>query len=189
METVTSLTPGTEKYFFSPNICDRTSWYEDSTQVTEEALDDSGDQTTYNSDHTYWVDLKHGKVLGEDDVVAATPTLAVKVEVQVGGSGDWIEKTENSWGTTDGDYDVDYAAGDVTFNSALQASDNVRASYYYTNSTFKFTIAPTTGKRLKVNYVEVQFTTDINPTCDVDFEIWGYNPADPPNKMLYGKRT
>jgi len=74
--------------------------------------------------------------------------------------------------------------GDVTFNSALGATDKVRASYYYAGS-FSFTVAPTTGKRLKLNYVEIQFTDDVDPTGDVIFQILVYNPDPPPTKVVY----
>lgn len=194
--TVQEPLGGTEVYFFSPNVCDPTSWYEDSGTITEEALTDSGDLTTWEgASHTNWIDLKHGKVMAEDDLVTADPTLAVKVEVQEGGVGDWVLKTENSMGQSDGDYSVDYVAGTVTFNAALPASSNVRASYRYATA-FCFTVQPAAGKILKVNYVEIQFSDDVDPTGDAVFQISVYNPQDPAwdpptsmPKMVYTQRV
>jgi hypothetical protein len=179
---VVDPTPGTEKYFYSPNFCDPCTWYEGATQVTEEGLTDSGDLTTWNSPNNNWIDMKHGRMFKEDDLLAADPDLAVLVEVSTDGGTNWTPKTENTWGTTDGDYTVDYDAGSVTFNSALGAGDQVRASYKKAG-TFKFTVAPMANKRLKVLYAEVQFTKDLVMMGDVKFQVKAYDPNDLPNKM------
>lgn len=179
---VVDPTPGTEKYFYSPNFCDPCTWYENAVQVTEEALTDSGDLTTWNSPNNNWIDMKHGRMFKEDDLLAADPDLAVLVEVSTDGGTVWTPKTENTWGTTDNDYTVNYSAGSVTFNAALGATDQVRATYKKA-SNFQFTLAPVAGKRLKVLYAEVQTTKDLVMAGTVNFQVRAYNPADMPNKM------
>jgi hypothetical protein len=175
--------PGAEKYFYSPNLCDDTTWWEGSLQHTELALTKNG--SVWESGITKWIDLKHGKVFGEDTLLSLNPTLGLKVEVSTDSGSTWIEKTENSWGNNDEDYSADYANGTVTFNSPLGGGDIVRASFRECQSLL-FSVIPDAGKRLKVSYVEVQYTKDVEMNSDVSFEIWAYNPADLPNKMLVG---
>jgi hypothetical protein len=179
-KTVVFPTPGTEKNFYAPNMTDRCGWYELAEQVTEEELTDSGDQITYESLQVYWIDLTHGRVFKENDIITADPTYLIKVEVQVGGTGDWIEKTENSWGTTDGDYGVDYIAGEVKFNSAIGATDKVRATYKYEHG-YLFTVVPSENKMLRVLYAEVQYTQDMGFTTDIIFE---YEAEVAPNNWV-----
>jgi hypothetical protein len=183
-KTVKFPTPGSEKNFYAPNMCDPCCWYPDSTRVDNEELDDDGDHITYHSDHANWIDLTHGRVFKEDQILAENADYLVKVEVQVGGVGDWVEKTENTWNSDppDGDYSVDYETGDVIFNSALGATDKVRASYSYA-TTYTFYVEPTAGKMLKVVYAEVQYMKDIRFNTNVNFAIEAYNPAPPPTRV------
>jgi hypothetical protein len=174
--------PGKEKNFYAPNLCDPCCWYAGSATETDEVLTDSGDHTTYTSDHTFWIDLKHGRLFKENAVLAEDPTLAVKVEVQYGGSGPWVEVAENPWGTTDGDYEVNYETGTVTFNEVLIAADNVRASYHK-KDTYAFYVEPSAGKLLKIIYAEVQYCTDIHFDRGVSFTLQAYNPAPPPTRV------
>lgn len=172
--------------YYSPNFCDRTTWYDGSTAVTEFELTDSGDLTTWNTNSTHngpWIDLYHGKLFGENSVVAAHPEYGMKVEVQSGGTGPWTEQTQNTFDETDGDYSVDYSAGTITFNSALTSGDKVRATFAKAPTTMNWVMAPGAGKRLKLMYAEVQFTNDIELEADVVYEAWAYNPFDLPNKV------
>jgi hypothetical protein len=166
---------GTEKYLYTPNLCDKLSWYGGATQIQAHAMTNTGDNTTFQTNgnaHLEWIDLKHGRMFKEDQILAAQPDLAVKVEVQYAGAGPWVEVSENSWGQSDNDYSVDYAAGTVTFNSALAGGDLVRASFWKANTSL-FVVGPSAGKRLKLMYVEVQYTTDIAMAADLIFGIFG----------------
>jgi len=179
LETSQEPLPGSEKYFFSPNLCDPCAWYEGAEEVVEQALTPDGAYTVYSSSNTYWIDLNHGRQIEEDKIILETPGYVPQVEVQVGGTGDWVLKTENSWGSSDdGDYSINYEEGTVTFNEAQGATDNVRATYFKQDG-YQFTIVPTAGKRLKVQYAEIQYTNDMVMNADVAFEVWVYNPADP----------
>jgi hypothetical protein len=182
---------GDAKNFYSPNMADETTWYEGCTMVDEFELTDSGDLTTWNTNGTHdgpWIDLYHGKMFHENDLLTANPDCAVKVEFDAGGIGTWVEKTQNEFGdTATGDYDIDYASGTVTFNSALTSGDKVRASFCKAPSTMTWTMAPDSGKRLKLMYAEAQFTSDIEMQADIVYETWAYNPADLPNKIKVGE--
>lgn len=171
--------------FYSPNFCDRTTWYEGGTLVTEFAMTDSGDHTTYNTagTHLYWTDMKHGKMMLEDALVILNPNLAVLVEVSTDSGSTWTPKTENTWGDTDGDYTVNYPNGTVTFNDALDSGDMVRATFTKSPNRLCWTVAPAAGQRLKLIYAELQFTTDAVMHCAVTYETWVYNPYDLPNKV------
>lgn len=176
---------GDARNFYSPNLCDPTTWYDGITEITEFSMTDSGDHTTYNTGgtHVNWVDLKHGRIFQEDDILAANPSYAVKIEVSTDAGVNWTEMTENSWGETDEDYTVNYAAGTVTFNSALGESDLVRWSGIKAPETFIWVLEPAAGKRLKLMYAEVQFSVDTVMNSSLIYETWVYNPYDLPNKI------
>jgi len=172
--------------FYSPNMCDRTTWYENSTPVTEFSMTDSGDLITWNTNGTHggpWVDLTHGKLFQEDLLTTATPAYLCKVEVSTDVGVTWVEKTENTFNDTDGDFSVNYSVGTVTFNSALGGSDQVRASFSKPPATMIFTIKPSAGKRIRMIHVECQMSVDIGFTSNVEYQVWAYNPYDLPNKV------
>ena len=172
--------------FYSPNMCDQTTWYEGCTEVEDFELTDSGDLTTWNTNGTHpgpWVDLYHGKLFSEATIIAANPNCEFEVEIQEGGTGSWIAKTMNTFDDTDGDYGVDFVNGTITFNSALTSGDKVRACFCKSPSTMTWTMAPSAGKRLKLMYAEVQFTADMELEDDIIYETWAYNPYDLPNKI------
>lgn len=161
------------------NWSDKTSWYQESTRVTGETLSDSGDGLTFESAHGSWIDLVHGKIYRED-LISAAYKAVVKV--------DGVEKAERGpWATSGGDYQIDYAAGEVTF-FASQAGKTITADYSYAGSSL-FTIAPLAGKRLWVEYSEVQFSQDVGMQSAICFQPWAYNPADPPNKIPVADAT
>jgi len=178
---------GDAQNYYCPNFCDQTVWYPDATPVSEFELTDSGDLTTWNTNDTHpgpWIDLYHGKMFAENDLITATPTLGMVVEVSEDDGETWDEKTQNTFGDeTTGDYDVDYTNGTVTFNSALTEGDRVRASFSKAPTTLCWKMQPPTGKELRLMYAEAQFTKDCAFTADIVYETWAYNPYDLPNKI------
>ena len=90
---------GSEANFYAPNLCDPCSWYVESLVLTNFGMTDKGDHTTWSTGglHINWIDAKHGRLFNEDNLLLADPSLTVKVEVQAGGSGAWVEKVENTW--------------------------------------------------------------------------------------------
>jgi hypothetical protein len=172
--TVPEPRPGSETYFYVPNLCDPCAWYQKATQLIEQAMSTADDQT-FTSGVSNWIDLTHGRVFREDEVPNHAAYIPL-IEVDTGGG--FMPMTENTWGASDNDYSIDYPNGSVTFNTPLQPTDQVRATFYHAGSS-EFTIEPELGKRLKVLYVEVQFTKDVEMSGDILFDIYAANPADP----------
>jgi len=163
---------GSEKYFYTHNLCDACTWYQGASEVVEAEATDTGDHTVFTTTHTNWIDLNHGRTFREDDI-PDHDTYNILGEVSEDSGETWVAKAENSWGQTDGDFTFDYETGTITFNSTLSVGDQVRVSgYKAADSTY--VMAPTNGKRIKLEYVEVQYTTDLKMDADVVFEIMVY---------------
>lgn len=154
------------------NWCDPTTWYTQSVRVTDEVLSNSGDNKTFTSAHNNWIDLTHGKVYREN-LIAALYLPLIKVN--------GVTKTPRApWATSGGDYSINYAAGTVTFFEAV--TGQVTASYSYATGSM-FIIAPMPGKRLWIEYSEVQFSEDIDIRSTVHFQPWATNPQNPQYKI------
>jgi len=158
----------------SVNWCDRTTWYPSSTLVEDEVLTDDGDATTFSIANDYLIDVNHGKITGERKLRAQySPTITV----------DGYAKTENSPDAYDGDYTIDYDNGQVIFNSALVGDPEVLMTYYYETGS-SWTIAPDSGKVLRVTEVEVQFSAEtIVLTDTVVFQAYGFVDVFAPQLM------
>jgi hypothetical protein len=166
---------GSSKAVVSHNYCDKTTWYGKSTRVTGDGygvvLSPNDGYTTYSSTDGYWIDIKHGKVTGED-IIATNYAPIVKINDVI--------KTE------DVDFVVDYEQGKITFNSALTAEDTVKAIYSKAGSSV-FVIAPDTGKKLRVLYTEAQFSINAKLTKPITFQLYITNPYNPGGaKIPYG---
>lgn len=151
----------------SHNFCDPCSWYsicslEDGDGYGEILTPRNGNQI-FDSSHQYWIDLKHGRVTKEDDIVNRYP---IKVFVNE------EEKVE------DEDYQINYQDGYVEFSSPLSSSDEVRAKYYYASSS-SYVLCPPSGKKYRMLYTEVQFTKETKINSHVKFEIYVTNPYNP----------
>lgn len=172
--------------YYSPNLCDPCGWYQNTTVITEFTMTDTGDHLTYNTDGTWpgpWVDITHGRIFLEDGILADDPTLKTKVEIRPNG-GTWSEVVEHDWTEgTNNDYNVDYANGSVTFKDAQATDTDVRISVHQSPETYLWQLEPNPGKRLKLTYAEVQFTTDCVMNSSLVYETWAYNPYDLPNKF------
>jgi hypothetical protein len=147
--------------------CDKTTWYQKSTEVTGETMTDSGDGLTFNSVNEYWIDLTHGKLYDEYN-------LADKKEPKIYDNG-----TEVTSGIT-----IDYTSGDVTFDSA--PTGPITCDYWYAGDS-TWTLVPTVGKSIFIEHAELNFSSDVLVNSPFNFEIWVYNPYDLPNKVLYQK--
>lgn len=149
--------------FITFNWCDKTSWYAASTRVTNEVLTDSGDGLTFTSANPYWVSVTQGKISQEHRLVSAYGAVITVNDVA---------KIESSPGTTDGDYQINYDTGAITFNSS-QAGNTVKATYSYV-TTADFYIEPKSGTTIRLTAVEVQFSADVGLTDSVRFDIEGF---------------
>jgi hypothetical protein len=163
---------------YSPDWTDPTTWYQAAERMVDEVATDSGDHLTYSLAIGNVIDLWHGKVLDEDNLVDANGN-SYRVAVTVNGEA----KTEQDphYGTG-GDYTVDYVAGTITFLSALNADDEVLVTHHrMTASTW--TVSPTAGKNLIVDFAEVQFSADVEVTDSIEFSLWGYVDVFAPQLM------
>jgi len=166
---VTSEKPeGTRINFFSPNLCDKTTWYPKSVRVVDEVAADSGDHLTYTLANPHIIDVYHGKLTFEDDMRdASNNTYRVVVKV------DGVTKTEQDphYGSG-GDYTINYINGEIVFLSALDVADEVTVTYHYA-TTSVFTVGANAGTILQIMLAEAQFSLDVDPKDTVVFEVWG----------------
>jgi len=170
---------GSSAIVVSYNWCDPCTWYGDSVQVTDEQLSDSGNGLTWDSAHSNWIDLVHGRLYGEDRI-----SSLYRPVVKVNG----VQMTERpAFANEGGDYLVDYTAGTVTF-FASQAGHTVTADYSYENGSTLY-VRPEAGKVLIVEDSEVQFSLDIIMNDTIMFQPWAYNPYDLPNKVPVAQAT
>jgi hypothetical protein len=170
---------GTELVMVTHNFCDPTTWFTSSVRAEEEALVDSGDGLTWNSSHPNWIDMHHGKMFDE-----GAHRADVEHEYAIAVTVDGVEAIQRApFKTTGGDYEVNYAEGTVTFFESKQGSAVVATYSYATDSTWK--LIPDQGSRVDIESVEAQFSSDTIMRDTIQFKIYGYNPEDPPNKILY----
>ena len=161
---------GSSKTFITHDWCDKTTWFQESTKITEETLSlDTG--TTYKSStgKTHWIDLVHGKMYDEFNINSDEEYTVVITD-------DGVVQTVTT------DYTIDFAAGSITLTSA--PSGVVKATYYYAGSSV-YSIIPESGKSLDLEHSEIQFASDAVIDSPICFQIWVYNPYDLPNKVKY----
>jgi hypothetical protein len=164
--------------FITPNWCDKTTWYSSSSYVEAEEAEDSGNHTTYNLGHQNIIDTYHAKISFEDFLLDSE-RRSYRVAVTV---NDVVKIEQDPHYESGGDFTVDYAAGTITFLSALQSSDVVRVTYHYENGS-TYIIKPDTGKQLMIDKVEVQCSGDIVMGDTFVFQAYGYVDVFAPQLM------
>ncbi len=156
------------------NFGDPCTWYQNSVEIVDEVLIPKVPATydIYKCSKTNIIDIEHGRVTF-DERVDQKYCIRVKVNDVVVTSG----------------FTFNYESGEITFDTPLTANDEVKLKFWYATDSI-FTIAPTAGKKLKIEHVETQFSADVDMVgkTEARFEEWGYDPSNLPNKMLY-KRT
>ena len=178
----TSVTNAVEVVIHKPDVVStelvthdwtkKKTWYNKSVQVVDEILSDSGDGLTFNSANTFWIDLYHGNVYDEDTIMAATSNL-YKVEIQI---DDVLQDFEDG-------YTIDFDTGNVVFGSS-QSGNVIKATYSYA-TTSEWVLKPNAGKTIIIEHSEIQFSVNSVLHSPIQFEIWAYDPNDPPNKIMY----
>jgi len=167
----------------SHDFCDPTTWYGDSKRVINEVLGcPLNDGIHFRSDFKYWIDLTHGRVTRENDIVhnvAMWPNGPFTVDVKVDG----ISKVEGV------DYIVDYVHGEISLSwpnyyncdhdvgmGSVGASAVVTATYNYANGSTWY-MRPTPGKTLLISDTEIQFSQGIIMIEDIKFAPWINHPV------------
>ena len=160
---------GSEVIFATHDYCNRTTWFQDSVRVSNEALVDQGDGIHFHGANSFWIDMTHGYVLDEDNYCAQVPDgYAVVVTV------DGVLKTQREpYENAGGDYIVDYANGVVESVSGSWAGKAVIASYNYA-TTSTFYVRPDAGKAIDINEAEIQYTDDVVLTDSVEMAVFGW---------------
>lgn len=187
-------------YGFSVNFCDKTTWWHEAEEVVNQSLGTGdGTTTTFNMPHGVGndpderiLDLCHGKVSDENHLAnprgefrgygqgyvdgATDPTGAVAPL-----SGyvpivylDGVEQTERSFAGTDGDYEIDYEAGTVTFYTPPTNGAAVTATYWRVPPAAKaYTlVVPIAGSRYMIDRVEIQSSPDACFVCDLLMNVY-----------------
>lgn len=162
---------GSEFIRASHNFADRTTWYGDSVRVTDEELADSGDGVTWTSAHTNWIDLYHGKLMEEDDLITNTK---YKVVIKVNGTTKTMRDPFADDFSGGGDYYVDFASGTIHFASS-QTGNTVTTSYNYEAGSGWY-LAPSSGRVLYVKEAEVNVSSDIVINDTICYYIEAFVP-------------
>lgn len=153
------------------NFGDPCTWYEKSVLVTDEILNPKVAESynIYKCSNVNIIDIEHGRLTFDN-------RLDQKYKIQV--------KINDVVITTG--FSFNYELGEITFSNPLTINDVVKLTYYYA-TTNEFTIIPTSGKKLKVEHVELQFSIDVDMhgKTECHFEERGYDPNNLPNKKTY----
>lgn len=145
------------------DFTNKSTWYQNATEVIGETLSIAAFK--FSSANKGWIDLDHGKVYSEDNITDKKAPVIYEDDAVI----------------TDG-FSIDYEDGSIIFE--VVPTGIITADYWYGGDS-TFTIGPTTGKFLIIEHAELNFTSDIEMTTPLNFEIWVYNPADLPNKVKY----
>ena len=147
---------GSMKTFVSPNMCDRTTWYPDSTDVIDEVLTDSGDGLTFDAVNDAWINKAN--IVDSHEITGKDVTVKV----------DDVEQTSG--------FTVNHSAGTVTFD-ASQSGNVVKASYSHGGSP-GWEVVPSEGKILRVVMSEVQISKNFVFNADILFKVMMQTSAD-----------
>lgn len=178
LRVVLEKTNQTKKTVVTHDWTDPTTWAQEAIRVVDEVAGDAGAHTVYTLAHTNVIDTYHGKI-SQEDFLKDSGGNSYRAVVKVNGT----TKTEQDPHiATGGDYTVSYSAGTVTFLSALQATDEVKVTYHYA-TTSTFTLKPSAGKALRLEFAEVQFSDDVELTDSVVFQPYGLVDVFAPQLM------
>lgn len=174
--SVNALPPsGLKSNQISQNWCDRTTWWYSAEFVTDEAA------TTSDAERKIWlvanqhvIDVYHGKLTGEE----AIPQYRVRVTL----AGAPLVERDPHFGVG-GDFVVDYASGSLIFAVAVPEGVTPVVDYAYEHGS-TWVMQPTPGEVWKLKGAESQFSEDVVMTDSMVYEVWVYNPADLPSKMM-----
>jgi len=146
------------------DFCNKTTWLTNSIRVEDEAVMPDISGKIFKLDNENIIDIING-VLNRQDLYTNTHNVIIK-------SNDILVDT--------GFY-INHSLGEIIFDESPMLPISVSYNYA-TDSCWK--VAPQAGKILVIDHSELQFSDDVFVSSPVRFEIWAYNPADLPNKMI-----
>ena len=180
---------GQRDWTFSHNFCDKTTWFGDSIRVVGEAVGTGNDVLgVFNLDHDYVIDLSHGKISDEDNVVPTASQGGTNFIPSVYLDG--VLKTERPYGAASGgDYTINYVTGVLTFFTPPGLGAAITADYFYSpaDSGSTMYIRPSPGKKTIITAAECQFSANLDLNDTLISSIFTYNPflGAPPAKFEY----
>src|SRR5579885_1371954 len=153
--------------FYSPNWCDKTTWYPSSVYVQNETPSLAGDGY-YHLANPFVIDSYHGNITQEDFLKDANGN-SYRVSVTCDG---YTKVEQDPHYGTGGDFIVNYRDGYIIPLTSWnpQTNTSVQVSYHYA-TTANFTVKPSAGKQLLINLAECQFSTDVQMLDTVTFQI------------------
>lgn len=173
LQVVVNPSPGSEKNFYLPNMCSRKCWWSSADKQTQAALTTDGERTAWNdASHVDWIDVMHGFIKQEENLKAvgeACEDYPPVIETSEDGSAPWTARVEDGQDTYD--YFINYDTGVVTFNTALPANWQVRATFYKAKAQYEFLITPGTGKRLKIVRAVIFASLDFEFAGDIYYSV------------------
>lgn len=167
---------GKEVIYATHNLCDETTWYEESERVVDKALTPDVTNTVWSSGDPSWICMKRGFVFDERSLVQdqrdENPSDPHGYDVVVVVDG--VEQVQRDpFADSGGDYTVNYDDGTVSSTTAgAWAGKTVVASYSKKSGT-GWVLRPIEGRVLVIERAEVQFSDDIQMTSSVVMEIYG----------------
>jgi len=159
-------------YVFSPNWCDKTTWYGKAVEVLAEAVGTGdGATTVFALAQSNVIDLTHGKVSDEEGV--PLPSGATMSSWQPVVKVDGVTQTEAvPFGGAANDYSINYATGQITFTSAPANTLAITCDYFHClvgAGASAFYFGPPAGKKWVIEIGETQFSQDLGLTDTVIF--------------------
>tara|TARA_Y100000034_G_scaffold130321_1_gene188455 strand:+ start:23766 stop:24851 length:1086 start_codon:yes stop_codon:yes gene_type:complete len=166
---------------------DKTTWYQESTLVEGEEPTPNQERTIWSLDNSFIIDVTHGKIHGEDWVVCPETGLSYSPRVYVDGELK-VERSADfeNFGDEPGDYQIDYEYGEIEFHEPIPEGSHVLVDYHFANSSL-FTIKPSSGSKLDLSKVEVQFSKDSAISDTVTMALMGYANVFAPDRVSSGE--
>lgn len=167
------LREGSKLHIFSPNMCDKRTWFSDSTRKTSVVATDSGDGYIFNLPDEWIIDTCHGRISNEDAIHEnyKVSVYVDGVEVQEHGPDTLMYlggEEFNDWSLGNNDYGLDYENGIIIFKED-QSGKAITADYSFANSS-KWYLTPSEGKSIQLMAAELQFSTGASLSSDFIFQ-------------------
>jgi hypothetical protein len=164
---------GKETIYATHNLCDPTTWFNESARVTNKAL--TNNNGVWESGDPHWIDLTHGKVFDEEGAVEDQGIFnpgnphGYAVTVTVDGVA---KDTREPFAASGGDYTIDYSAGTITPVSENWAGQDVRASYSKKSGS-GWILRSVDSRYLIIEKAEVQFAANIDFNSTFRVTVYG----------------
>jgi hypothetical protein len=177
----------TLNHIYSHDFAKPETWYSSSVQADQYVFGAAvAGQTEFSLPHNNVIDLTHGKVTGEDFIKTPADGSYVPVvqvnDVVVAQQNDFHYGNNND---PNGVWRLDGAPGEIWFKPGyINAGDIVKVDYWYNpfdiNNTAHnvsgnyyslFKVTPPAGQYIKIESIEVQFTTNIEFNDTIVFKL------------------